>query len=868
MATTAKPGLFALLVQRYRAAAGLSQEELAERAALSRRGISDLERGERRSPRPATVRRLVEALDLAPADRSALLASAQHAATLRPSQVVALPVPPSPLVGRERELAELRRLLDRSRLLTITGAGGSGKTRLALEAVRVSADDFANGAALVLLAPLADAEFVAPAIAQVLGIRDIVGRPLRETLITKLRPRQLLLMLDNFEHLLDAAPLVSDLLAACPRLTVLATSREALHLREEQQFPLPPLQLPQTDRNAAARVLFECASVELFRQRAAQFAPDFRLSPESARIVADICLRLDGLPLAIELAAARTRVLSPTLLLERLDSRLPLLVGGARDLPARQRTLRDTIGWSHELLGLDDRQLFRRLAVFAGGCTLRAAEAVSADDSVSGQSVLDGLQSLVDKNLVQRERGADDEPRFTMLETIREFALEQIQLSGELEDVRRRHAGYYLTWLAAANSRQLAEHPRGWFHRLDIEYDNLRAAVRWSLDHGDLAMVLRAGPALTRYGHLRGYLRELREWWQDALTHSVGAEPADWPTAACLLAIVLFLHRDEQAIFPLLDESLTRFRAQGHRQGMAHVLMQLGSAAPLRGDPSAGIPLLHEADAIFCDLGQREDVAWTSMCLGNITQQQGDYASADVHYTKALSIVRDVRQPNTVSQAIALEGLEVSVLTSLGSVALVRRDLDRSEACLREAALLSVQLASPELLAVCALHLAGVALGRGMATRAARLLGGAEGLWGAVDSSMLPVFRAIYDGIRSDLDRRLGEQAAGKARGLGQRMSLRQVAAYALGPTEIAAADDPLRALTRREREVAHLAATGLSNREIARAMSFAEGTARIHIERILAKLDLHSRAQLAAWVVRHGVDFGNSDVLESVRPR
>ena len=707
---------------------------------------------------------------------------------------------------------------------------------------------------LVLLAPLADPELVVPTIAQVLGVRDIAGQPLIETLKTQLRSRRLLLLLDNFEHLLSAAPLVGDLLAGCPQLVVLATSREALRLREEQEFPVPPLELPPVRRDAPATALLQCASVELFAQRAAQMVPDFTVTVASARTVADICLRLDGLPLAIELAAARAKVLSPSLLLERLEHRLPLLVGGARDLPARQRTLRDTIAWSHDLLVPGDQRLFRRLAVFAGGCTLEVAEAVCQSKADLGRSVLDGLGSLVDKHLLQREGSPETEPRFVMLETIREFALEQLQAGGELEEARQAHATYYLTWLAAADPRRLAGHVRGWVHRLDLEYDNLRAAMRWSLDRGDLSVALAAGTALTRYGQTRGHLRELRQWWEEALDRSVGGDPALWPTAAFLLAVVLYMRGEDERVFPLLDESLVRFRAQGHKRGMAHVLLQLGAAAPLRGDARGAVPLFREAEALFRELGQHEDVAWTLWGIGQTAQLQGDYAQAEAFYAEALAVLRDLRHPSTVAQSIAVETAAANLLTSLGSVAFLHGDLERAAACLREGVVLCAQLASADLLAACVLHLAAVVLGVSHATRAARLLGAAEGLWGGVDSGIMPVYRAIYNRLRADLSRRLGEQAFAAARAQGQRMSLPEVAVYALDTEADPRGDDPLKPLTQREREVARLAARGLTNREIAKALVVAEGTARVHVEHVLAKLDLHSRAQLAAWGVERGV--------------
>jgi predicted ATPase len=391
-----------------------------------------------------------------------------------------LPNELSSFVGRERELAELNRLLKSKRLITLTGAGGVGKTRLALQLARASAATYEDGVALVRLGALTDAELVMPTIAQVLGLRD-VGRPVRESLIAYLRQLHLLLLLDNFEHLSSAAPLVSDLLVASPDLQVLVTSRQALHLVGEQLYPVQPLDLPAASREARATAVEDCAAIQLFVERTRQVVPAFDVTPEITAIVADICMRMDGLPLAIEHAAARSNVLSPAHLLDRLDRRLSLLVGGARDLPARQRSLRDTISWSHDLLAPGDRRLFRRLAVFAGGFGLDAAEAVCRADIDLDSSVLDGLASLVDCNLLRAKDQMGGEPRFMMLETILEFALEQLGQSGEQQNRAERHALYFLATAEEAEMALL----RGpgqveWFERLEQDHDNLRAALRWA----------------------------------------------------------------------------------------------------------------------------------------------------------------------------------------------------------------------------------------------------------------------------------------------------------------------------------------------------------------------------------------------------
>ena len=850
--------LFGDQLRQHRSAAGLTQEELAERAGLSRRGIADLERGARRSPHPDTVRRLGHALALDTTELAAMHAAVQP---LTPGASAALgltrlPMPLGSFVDRELELAEARRLLRTSRLLTLIGTGGVGKTRLAIEVARELTATHRDGVWFVDLAPLADPALVATTVLVALRLHEIPRRSVIERLQQHLRTRHLLLVLDNCEHLIaSCAELVSAILDAAPHVQVLATSREPLGVSGERTYRVPSLAAPDPGTLPSLEQLATYPAVELFVERAQLVRPDFGLTPLNAADVAQVCDGLDGIPLALELAAARLRALSLEQVVTRLDDRLRLLVGGNRTVSARQRTLVATLDWSFHLLTEAERVLLRRLAVFAGGWTLAAAETVGSEVGVVREDVLDLLIGLIDKSFVLADvHGA--EARYRLLETIRQYCAKRLSECGELAQVRQTHATYYLTWLATADPRSASAHAPSWVHRLDIEYDNLRAAMRWALDRGELALVLPAGLALTRYGIWRGYLRELQQWWEEALEVSAGGDPAWWPTVATLLAIVLFLQGEDQRMFPLLDASLARFRSLGHKRGIAHTLLQLGSAAPLRGDPRAGIPLLREAEVQFRELGQHEDVAWTLWCLGNTAQLQGDHGEAEALYTRALAAVRDVRYPSTIAQAIALEGLEGNMLTSLGSVALLQGDLERAEGCLREGGLLCAQVESAHLLAACVLHLAGVALCRGDARRGARLLGAAEGLWGATDSAILPVHREMHERVFTDLRRGLSERTFASIRAEGRQMSLQDVTAYALSAQQVAANYDesPLKALTRREREVVNLAAHGLTNREVAQSLGLAEGTARVHVEHILAKLDLHSRAQLAAWAAAHGV--------------
>ena len=434
-----------------------------------------------------------------------------------------LPTHPTALLGRERELAEVRKLYeDGARLVTLTGPGGTGKTRLGLQVAADLLDAFEHGVFLVELAPISDPALVPSTVAQALGVRDIGSRPIVDAVKKHLRSRSVLLLLDNFEQVLPAAAVAADLLAACPGLAVLATSREPLRLRGEHEYAVPPLALPEAGLGTTSEVVSQAPAVALFVQRARAVRADFALTDENAAAVAEVCARLDGLPLAIELAAARVRLLTPEAMAARLERRLPLLVGGARDLPARQRALRDTIAWSHDLLDEHERRLFRRLSVFVGGWTLDAAEAVCNTDG--NLDTLDGLESLVSKSLVRQDVDARGEPRFAMLETIREYALERLAASGEAAEMRQRHADNYVA-LAERTAPELYGHGLvAWFVRLEAEHDNMRAALAWSqAEERGAGIRLRLPLALWRFWLVRGYPAEGRQWLRRAFSAGDGA---------------------------------------------------------------------------------------------------------------------------------------------------------------------------------------------------------------------------------------------------------------------------------------------------------------------------------------------------------
>jgi predicted ATPase/class 3 adenylate cyclase len=553
-----------------------------------------------------------------------------------------LPAQATVLIGREKEVAAVGELLRQAavRLVTLIGPGGTGKTRLALQAAAEMLDDFRDGVFFVALAPISDPGLVASTIAQTLGLREADGIPLRDSLNAYLREKQLLLLLDNFEQVLPAAPLVAELLAAAPGLKLMATSRAALRLRGEKEFAVPPLSLPDPKRLPALEALSQYAAVALFIQRAVDVRPEFTVTNENAPAVAEICARLDGLPLAIELAAARIKLLPPQALLARLENRLKLLTGGARDLPARQQTLRGAIAWSCDLLEEPEKRLFRRLAVFVAGCTLEAAEAVCSADGDLEIDVLEGLASLVDKSLLQQNDLASGEPRFTMLETIREYGLEELEASGEAPAIRRQHAEFFLT---QAERRETDVPAR--FARLERERDNLRAALAWCQeDSASGELGLRLAAALMGLWYWRGPASEAWRWLTAALAHP-GAAARTVARGRVLWAAAIFAgagRADPEVRRELGEESLAIARELGDPQLLGSVLRHLGQMAQNRGELDTAWRLTEESLAADREAGDQGGIAAGLGMLGLYAREQGETEKARAYMDESVARLREL----------------------------------------------------------------------------------------------------------------------------------------------------------------------------------------------------------------------------------
>jgi predicted ATPase len=533
-----------------------------------------------------------------------------------------LPVPPTALLGRERELADIRYLVaGGARLLTLTGPGGTGKTRLALELARSLAPDFPQGAVFVDLSPVSDATLVLPTIAEMLGLHEAGEEPLAEQLRAFLQSKRLLLVLDNLEQVTAAAPDIASLVAVAPELVILATSRAPLRIRAEQEVVVGPLALPPAGEVVGS---FMSPAVTLFLERAWAAGTELTLTATNAGTIAEIVRRLDGLPLAIELAAARTKLFPPQAMLARLERRLPLRTGGAPDLPARQQTLRNTIAWSHDLLSAAAQTLFRRLAIFTGGSSFEAIEAVAVPDGEL--DLYEGVAALVGQSLLRQDR-SEGEPRFTMLETIREYALERLEASGEPDELRRRHARFFLGLAEEAEPVAGSVPDPAELERLETDHDNLRGALTWSLT-AEPALALRLSAALAWFWELRGYLSEGRSWLGRALAADEGADLALRAKALWAVGDLAESQLDVDVAAAALTEPRALWSALGDQRGVARTLHRLGHVAIDQRDLASATELYTQSLALFHELGDERDGAAVLSGLGNVAYFRGEHHQA------------------------------------------------------------------------------------------------------------------------------------------------------------------------------------------------------------------------------------------------
>jgi len=565
-----------------------------------------------------------------------------------------LPMQPTPLVGREREVAEVadRVRSEGMRLLTLTGPGGTGKTRLALQAAADLLEEFDDGVFFVALATITDPELVPSTIAGPLGVKESAEQPLTEGLKGYLREKELLLILDNFEQVLEGAPVVGELVAACPKLKVLATSRIPLRLYGEQEYAVPPLALPDPRVLPPVEVLTQYEAVRLFVERARAVKAEFSVTNENAPAIAEICARLDGLPLAIELAGARVRILPPQKMLERLSNRLKLLKGGARDLPTRQQTLRGAMDWSHDLLEEEEKTLFGRLSVFSGGRTLEAIEEIC--DPEGDLDALEGVESLVEKSLLRQEEGPEDEPRFVMLETVHEYAREKLEESGETEEIKRAHAEYFLALAEEAEPELVGPDQVEWMDRLETEHDNLRAALSWALGSGRIETALRLGGALEWFWKVRGHFVEGGRWLEETLSADEGVPDLVRAKALCSAGYLAYIQADFERARRLLQESLALYRELGDEEGTARSLLYLGWIDI--EDIERARRLLEESLEINRRVGSKRELAMVLHALATMTVETGEQERIRALFEESEALYRESGDIQGLSGSLGTQG--------------------------------------------------------------------------------------------------------------------------------------------------------------------------------------------------------------------
>ena len=680
-----------------------------------------------------------------------------------------LPAPLTSFIGREQEIIEVKNLLNSNRLLTLTGSGGSGKSRLASQVAVDVIDQFLGGVFIVDLAPIQDSQLVLSTIAGTLGIREVPGEPLIDTLKHNLIDKRMLLLLDNFEQIIDAARFVSELLAASPHLKVLVTSREALTIYGEQVYSVPPMSIPDPEHLASTQRLLQYESIQLFYQRATAVKPDFMITDKNASAIAEICVRLDGLPLAIELAAARSNLYSPEMIQKRLDNRLAILSSGSRDVPIRLQTLRGTLDWSYDLLDREEQTLLARLSVFQGGRTVEPTEAVCAPGLPI--DVLDGLESLLNKNLLYQEQGLLGEPRFYMLETIHEYAHEKLVESSEVDEIKLRHSQYFASLAAEAEQGLYGPRQGYWLDKLRVEYDNLRIAMRRSLGGADVLLGFQIIGALRYFWYSDGLIAEGLKWSERALDYE-GEIPMEIRAKVYITASDLsFIQGDHEKDILFGRKALELAQESGDELTRAWALLSLSkNYSASRDQVPDGMINCKESLALFRELNYLPGIAIALNVLGELSRIAGDYERAEDYYQQCLELSRQAGDKRRIAVTLA----------NLSSIAMHHGEFRQAEMLEREALEMEVELGTKYYIGLSFTCLAGIVAMQGHPEQAVILLGASESVLQTMGAKLQPADQIEVDHYLIAIREQLDENSFENALAEGRDMSFEQAVSFAL----------------------------------------------------------------------------------------